>query len=225
MLYSVERVQVRTPTQCLFVEMSACAFKSFRVHCDEFLLLQRLYASPSCLVLVDTFLEMASMPFVEYPGLVAKGRTIYAQLVRAVEYHGDRFQPLPEIAPYYYTTFDPPSMPFLFPETENSIADAGHPRGSYVFIDVNNSGHWAQPLQSPYQNYVHAEGKALLCMNNFANRDQLFMQPERIFWSDLMAVCCAQVMATHGGNMRGLEAIWRVTIKNQVRETSSYMLC
>jgi hypothetical protein len=43
---------------------------------------------------------------------------------------------LPEIAPYYYTTLDPPSRSFLFLEIENSIADAGHPRGTYVFIDA-----------------------------------------------------------------------------------------
>lgn len=33
-----------------------------------------------------------------------------------------------------------------------------------------------------------------------------------MFWPDLMAVCCRRVMAVHSGDMKGLQAIWRVKI-------------
>lgn len=47
-----------------------------------------------------------------------------------------------------------------------------------------------------------------------------------MFWSDIMAACCDKAMAEYGdGDMKGLEAIWRVTIVNKVRELLAYILC
>ncbi|KAI1774327.1 hypothetical protein F4818DRAFT_452361 [Hypoxylon cercidicola] len=56
--------------------------------------------------------------------LVIKGKTVYAQLVCAVQQRGNAFQPVPEIAPFYQ---EPPSMPSLDSATETSLAGAGHP--------------------------------------------------------------------------------------------------
>ncbi len=84
---------------------------------------------------------------------------------------------------------------------------------------MEHTGNDASTTPVPYQNYVHAEGKAVLCMSNFSGRDRLFRQPGRIFWSDLVAVCCSRVMAAHGGSMKGLEAIWRMMITNNVGQT------
>ncbi|KAL6697433.1 hypothetical protein J3F84DRAFT_407087 [Trichoderma pleuroticola] len=72
--------------------------------------------------------------------------------------------------------------------------------------------HSAEP---PYQHYLHDEGKAILCMNNFARQDQLFGKPGRLFWSDLMAVYFSQTMTACGRDTNGLEAIWRINIVNQ----------
>lgn len=70
--------------------------------------------------------------------------------------------------------------------------------------------------QTPYQNWVHAEGKAVLCVFNDATRDTLGERPERLFWSDLMAACCTRVMTLTNGDLSGLEAIWRWSISNKV---------
>ncbi|KAH8893873.1 hypothetical protein GQ53DRAFT_821748 [Thozetella sp. PMI_491] len=162
----------------------------------------------------------------QYVSLVTKGRTLYGQLVRAIERSSDLDQRLPEIAPNYYTTIEPPSLACIDVTTEDSLANANHPRDDYVFIEVHNSsfgtsGH----SQSMYQNYVHSGGKALLCMNNFANRDRFYRQPGQMFWSDLMAVCCSRVMMVHSSNMKHLQAIWRVKIDNQVTQNLIAAIC
>lgn len=86
---------------------------------------------------------------------------MYAQLVRAVEQRGDTFQTVPEIAPYYQTQLEPPSMLSLDTTTETYLADGGHPGHSYVYVDVYNPGPTISAIKVPYQNSVHAEGKAL----------------------------------------------------------------
>lgn len=95
-----------------------------------------------------------------------------------------------------------------------------------MFIEAKNSVPSPVPRdeQVPYQNYVHAEGKAVLCLFNAASRDSMSGRPERIFWSDMMAFCCASVMRVTGGTMGGIEAIWRLSIKNKVFQSRPYTL-
>ncbi|KAI0157157.1 hypothetical protein GGR52DRAFT_565508 [Hypoxylon sp. FL1284] len=62
-------------------------------------------------------------------------------------------------------------------------------------------------------------------MNNHSKRDKYGGQPQQIFWSDLMAVSCRRVMAVHHGNMKNLEAIWRVTITNTHTQAVITIIC
>jgi len=70
-----------------------------------------------------------------------------------------------------------------------------------------------------YQNYVHVEGKALLCMNNYAARDRLFSQPEQI----------SRLLFSSDDSPRreyeGLEAIWRIKIANVVTQNLISGIC
>lgn len=120
---------------------------------------------------------MAAIPCNQYQDLVAKGRALYTAIVRAVEHHGDTFKPLPEIAPFYYTDVDPPESPAISQDMSEAMANAGHPANNYVFILVHNTLSRSPIKECPYQNYVHTDGKALLCMSNFADRDQMQGQP------------------------------------------------
>lgn len=46
---------------------------------------------------------------------------------------------------------------------------AGHPSKEYC----PSRQSWTTSPETPYQNYVHKDGKVILCMNNYANRDEL----------------------------------------------------
>ncbi|KAK5992997.1 hypothetical protein PT974_06422 [Cladobotryum mycophilum] len=98
----------------------------------------------------------------------------------------------------------------------DQITSAGCPGNDYVFIEVHNTGSTSE--ESPYQNYIHQGGEAMLCMNNYAERDDLFGTSARIVWSDLMAVCYSRVVGRHGGDMKGLKTIWRVYISNLITQ-------
>jgi hypothetical protein len=146
----------------------------------------------------------------EHIALAATGKALYSRLLASVDSLGDTDMPAapPELAPRYFTKpeVEQPETPFMAPATPlAAMGEAGHPTSSYTPIRVHNLAPFAPPNvdrpQSMYQNYVHVGGKAILCMNNFADRDGLWGRPERLYWSDLMAASCARVV--------GVEAIWR----------------
>ncbi|GAB1316350.1 hypothetical protein MFIFM68171_06560 [Madurella fahalii] len=171
--------------------------------------------------------NVAPLTASEMSDLVVTGRALYAQFLRNLERCSNQYQMLPELAPYYDVSLDPPHAPVIGPRIEKALAEDGHLGDDYVFaevVNINLPGR-SEANGRPYQNYVDANGKALLCISNFADRDRLFGRQERIFWSDLMALCCAKVMATHGGNMRGLQSIWRLTIANEFTQRVIKTIC
>ncbi|KAL7960276.1 hypothetical protein V8C34DRAFT_303332 [Trichoderma compactum] len=99
---------------------------------------------------------------------------------------------------------------------DTSIDGLGHPVDDYTLAVVTNTGKASAGGNPPYQNYIHTKGKAILCMSNYAEDDQLFGKSDRLFWSDLMAACFCKTMAEYNGDLKGLEAIWRIKIVNQV---------
>jgi hypothetical protein len=97
------------------------------------------------------------------------------------------------LPPFIIPPSTPPEAPGLNSAVKSAMVKAGHPLTNYVFIVVNNSNvelPGRETPQPPYQNFVHAQGEALLCISNFADRDEMFGRPERLFWSDLVAACC-----------------------------------
>ncbi|KAK4094094.1 hypothetical protein Purlil1_1585 [Purpureocillium lilacinum] len=146
--------------------------------------------------------------------LAAKGRDLYQALEEAVAQRGETWVALPEIAPYYNTAIDNPDMPTVDDPVRLILDESGSPTEDYVLLQIHNVGEDWKKNGPPYLNYVHAQGKAILCMSNFGDQDLLRGRPGHMFWSDLMAVGCSRVVTSHGGDLKSLEKIWRITIKN-----------
>ncbi|KAM0254296.1 hypothetical protein ACHAQJ_006937 [Trichoderma viride] len=140
--------------------------------------------------------------------LAAKGRAIFQELEQAIDERGQIYTPFPEIAPRYITSIDPPYMPRLAPDLEEILDRNGQPLDRYHLVQVKT----LDSSPPAYYNYVHQDGRVILCMYNFAAMD---LNKERMHWSDLMAVSASRVMNVNGGSaMEQLEAIWRVSIVN-----------
>lgn len=73
------------------------------------------------------------------------------------------------------------------------MENVGHPTTNYVYLGIINAPSPLDRAEPIYQNYIHAEGRALLCTENFARRDVLFGQAgvERLYMSDALASSCA----------------------------------
>ncbi|KAH7014755.1 hypothetical protein EDB80DRAFT_678730 [Ilyonectria destructans] len=153
---------------------------------------------------------MSSNILSQHEALVSKGKELYAQMAREIHQRGDRVQPLPTIAPNYILTLDPPSEISIDAGMIRAIEDAGLPTNDYVFALASNPGN----QQHPYQSYVHIHGRAILCTCNYSDRDLFWKQPGQIFWTDLMAVTFHRVTTAYGGDTKGLETIWRLSIDN-----------
>ncbi|ROW02444.1 hypothetical protein VMCG_06103 [Cytospora schulzeri] len=153
---------------------------------------------------------MAGSQLAVFDQLVTKGRALHADLLHSVRTNGHRYIKLPEISPFYTTRLDLPHMPGLPESRKDNLRMAGHPADDYVLAQVENVG--VPAGQPPYQNYVHKNGRAILCIYNFAASDQLLGTSARMYWPDLMAVAISRVMASSGGDPKSLEAIWRMAI-------------
>jgi hypothetical protein len=163
--------------------------------------------------------------------LEAKGRELFASMVEAVRLHGREYRPLPEISGpdggYQTHLYDPNPVQFDR-NVEMMLGAVGVPQDKYVGVETLNVPDCSQG-NPPYRNFVHSEGRAILCWHNFAVADAL--GERRMFWSDLMAVSCSCAMAAQnaaslpppGGatsrrprcKMANLVAILRLTIVNQ----------
>jgi hypothetical protein len=110
----------------------------------------------------------------------------------------------------YALELDFDGMPAVDSNVLRAIQDASQPQTGYFMTIVRNI---LNPHDNPpYQNYIHKDGKSILCINNYAVRDSNQSRP--IFWSDVMAACCIGTTEITGGEMRSLETIWRLQIEN-----------
>lgn len=147
-----------------------------------------------------------------------KGEALYHDLREAIALQGNEYKPPPELCPLYNTEIDPPAIPAVYDHCRDMLTDLGLPNNGYKLIQAFNV---PRTNHTPYQNYVHEDGKAILCMFNYAHLDNLYGS-RRMCWSDIMAACCARVMAASGGgDMSKLVAVVRLVIEN--KETCSVM--
>ncbi|KAK2612590.1 hypothetical protein QQS21_001361 [Conoideocrella luteorostrata] len=149
-----------------------------------------------------------------FTALVARGKAKYDHLVTSVQRNGYNFKSLPNIIPRYHTRMELPSSPSISEREVEALHDTGYLNDEFVLIFVCNSG--ATDAVPPYQNYIDASGKSMLCCYNYAEKDRFNGQSEQIFWSDLMAVCYHTVMRQHGQSTKNLETVWRISIKNEI---------
>ncbi|RFU79797.1 hypothetical protein TARUN_2391 [Trichoderma arundinaceum] len=57
------------------------------------------------------------------------------------------------------------------------------------------------------------------------SHDELFGMSDRLFWSDLMAICFSRTMTTYSDDPKCLEAIWRINIANEVTQGVIKTVC
>lgn len=147
----------------------------------------------------------------QFAQFVRKGRSLHDEMLNSIQQRGHTYVPLPEIAPRYQTELDPPAMPALGDVQTKMLEHENQPVTGYSLVLVRNT----QPLpyvEAPYQNYIHREGRAVLCMSNYAANDRYWGTSERVYWPDLMAVSISRLMAVHKGTPKALQTIWRIAI-------------
>lgn len=130
--------------------------------------------------------------------LTVKGRELHAEL-DSIQRKGHTYVPLPGIAPRYITHLGTPGWAAIAGIQHTMLREAGQPADGYVMVSVENppaSSGWNQPY---YDNYVHKDGRVILCMFNFASNDLLLGIPARMYGPELKAA--------HGGDAKALEAI------------------
>ncbi|KAH7161953.1 hypothetical protein B0J13DRAFT_632691 [Dactylonectria estremocensis] len=165
---------------------------------------------------------MSSIISRQHPELVPKGRGLHAQMLREIHRRGYMVRHLPLIAPHYTITLDPPTEAAINSGQQQALADAGLPTSDYVYAEARNPGSGQQAM---YQNCVHSQGQVIQCMNNYADRDRFYREPEQIYWTDLMAVAFHRVTAAYGGDAKGLQAIWRLNIENNTTKRIIETIC
>lgn len=112
--------------------------------------------------LCSTSWSLKDAPFIPTSSTVSGPRARYIQL--------------PEIAPFYTTRLDAPQMPTLNTNIEGWLREAGHPDDGYVLVQVENVPEQPHAGPPPYHDYVHKDGRAILCMYNFAANDWVDIQ-------------------------------------------------
>ncbi|KAI1174466.1 hypothetical protein F4777DRAFT_599491 [Nemania sp. FL0916] len=89
---------------------------------------------------------------------------------------GNHYRALPEISPNYNTAVESPSTPIVSDVTEGQLVREGHFDDDYAFVQVYSVG-GPPGEETPYQNYIHAKGRAILCMSNYAEKDYFYGTP------------------------------------------------
>ncbi|KAL6691065.1 hypothetical protein J3F84DRAFT_352706 [Trichoderma pleuroticola] len=161
----------------------------------------------------------------ELHALVTKWKAIHTNAILNVNLNGDTIKQPPKIAPSYDIELELHPITSTDNRYITSIDNLGHPVDDYALAVVTNTGKASADGNPPYQNYIHTKGKAILCMSNFAEYDQLFGKSDRLYWSDLMAACFSNAMAEYNGDLKGLAAIWRIKIVNQVTKQLIQTIC
>ena len=124
--------------------------------------------------------------------LVLRGHSLYDAMRESVTSGPAVDKPLPALKPGYVIDITPEYVP---QKPKTSLRGSALPVERYqktVVRNVDQQGYI-------YFNYFRALGDAILCSINYNLYDELWGTPESMYWSDLMAICCARTVAP-GGN-------------------------
>lgn len=126
----------------------------------------------------------------------------------------------PTLLPAYIADMNPPQMPGIGTNIEQELYNHQDPLHGYHLVDVNSNRPGAS-IQSPYLNYVHKDGLAIICIYNFKKDDEV-PSHEKKSWTDIMAASCVESMVESGrtaDTMASLRSVWRINVQNQQTET------
>lgn len=162
----------------------------------------------------------------QFSQFVKKGRYLYDEILSSIQQRGHTYVPLPEIAPRYQTEIDPPAMPAVGETQQGLLENSQQPLTGYSLVLMKNTYPLPDVFEAPYQNYIHREGRTILCMSNYAANDRYTGTSERLYWQDVMAVSISRLMAVHKGTPKALETIFRIAIdkNSQTRDVLTRVL-
>lgn len=142
----------------------------------------------------------------QFHHLVAKGLRLYAQMNDNIRESGFVFKRLPEIAPLYDTDIETPRVDAISVTLhKGDLPAADQPASGYCDVMVVHPTDRKGDV--PYHNYVHEDGRAIICVSNFAKNDPYFETERRMFFSDLLAVSVSRAMNITGGSAKELQSI------------------
>ncbi|KAK3939525.1 hypothetical protein QBC46DRAFT_342490 [Diplogelasinospora grovesii] len=147
------------------------------------------------------------------------GSKLYRQLQVAINHPDGVSVSLPTLSDGYSHDIESGLQKYVSKPTLEIIEANGFPRNGYDLFQINGSGEYA------YENYIHSDGKAILCVYNFAKSDRYYKKPQKMPWIQMMSACCVLAMKRSGGDIAKLEAVWRVGIVNtETRSVIEHML-
>ena len=157
--------------------------------------------------------------------LEKRGRKLYADLLQNIDENGTTFKPLPQLPTSYSTERRGPETLGLSELLKQNLASSGVSNRDWVMYSV--SSHKDNRFEPCYQNYIHASGRSIVCVNNYASRDTLRGTPGCLFWSDHIAIGYFDVVTNttrdgfipFDGSTKNLETVWRVLIQNRDTHT------
>lgn len=150
--------------------------------------------------------------------LSAKGHEVFLGLQQSLISRSKSASEIPIFNDKYSTTIrsleeDLPLSDWTFA----AIEQIGHPITGYMSHgvkgvipdDVKEVIPQEVPIQTPdpYSNFIHKDGKVILCMFNFASHDSNRGTPHALKWTDMMTAACAEVMQSTNGQADNLEAV------------------
>jgi hypothetical protein len=110
--------------------------------------------------------------------LLETGRKLFENLQQSILENSNEYKAIKELAPRYTTEIDRPTMPGLSNKFIEALRNSGSPVGNYHLVTVDNVPSRNNP---PYYNYVHVEGKAVLCLFNYGDCDVSNATAPRMF--------------------------------------------
>ncbi|KAM5364075.1 hypothetical protein ACJZ2D_011692 [Fusarium nematophilum] len=91
----------------------------------------------------------------------------------------------------------------------------GDPEDGYILVQVNSTRPGASTT-APYLNYIHQDGRAIMCAFNFRNLDHT-PRVQQMKWTDVLAASCVEVLGNQNrtaDTMVALSSVWRMNITN-----------
>ncbi|KAF5563229.1 hypothetical protein FPHYL_5328 [Fusarium phyllophilum] len=102
---------------------------------------------------------------------------------------------------------------------EMTLKDNNEPTNGYILVDVDSTTPNPQK-KTPYSNYVHKDGRVLMCLYNY-KKDDPTPKEQALRWTDIMAASCVQAISpsTRLPILDGITSIWRINIARDNTQT------
>ncbi|KAM0414638.1 hypothetical protein ACHAPT_013521 [Fusarium lateritium] len=151
--------------------------------------------------------------------MIADGRRRLTMIEDSIHAHRRpnpcRYKLPPQLSPVYTTVIDPAEMPALDGSTMDALQEHGDPKHGYKLVQVKSQRSGVSS-EAAYQNYIHEEGRAIICVFNYKARDET-PSYQQFSWTDILVASCVQALAERNrsaGTMVALFSIWRLNIDN-----------